>query len=265
MEFYMEMKLSIVRTIIGAVLILLADGPQSEVSGQTGQWMRVDIVQLLPDRLDDYLELQFDIVNPALRRAGVEYRSAWRTAEFGNTYERLFVTPIDNFSDYDSGGPLARAMAPDDLLIIRDRVRRCTASRKSYAIRYHPSLSVDVNDPSGLFLARVVTVQIVPGQGSAWEAFLKNHRETFRDTGLAFDVYERVFGPGPASWQIVENYSSYASLEQPTILERAFRNHADGVSAELNGVVMSVERTVLRYDPELSFSIAAPLTTRRED
>ena len=52
----MEMKLSIVRTIIGAVLILLADGPQSEVSGQTGQWMRVDIVQLLPDRLDDYLE-----------------------------------------------------------------------------------------------------------------------------------------------------------------------------------------------------------------
>ena len=85
------------------------------------------------------------------------------------------------------------------------------------------------------------------------------------DAGLAFDVYERVFGPGPASWQIVENYSSYASLEQPTILERAFRNHAAGVSADLSGVVMSIERTVLRYDPELSFSIAAPLTTRRED
>lgn len=260
----MEMKRSIVGTIIGAALILLVDGRQSEVSGQTGQWMRVDTVQLLPERLEDYLELQFDIVNPALRRVGVEYRSAWRT-EFGNTYERLFVTPIDNLSDYDSGGPLARAMAPDDLSGIRDRVRRCTASRQSYAIRYHPSLSVDVDNPSGLFLARVVTVQIIPGQGPAWEAFLKNHRQTFRDAGLAFDVYERVFGPGPASWQIVENYSSYASLEQPTILERAFRNHAAGVSADLSGVVMSVERTVLRYDPELSFSIAAPLTTRRED
>lgn len=128
--------------------------------------MRVDIVQVLPDKLDDYIELQQEEVNPALQRAGVPYRSAWRTAEFGNTYERLFVTPIDNLA---------------------------------------------------------------------------------------------VFGPGPTVWQIVENHSSYVALEQPSILERTFGDQAAAVAARLSGIVTIIERTVLRYDAELSYS--APLSS----
>ena len=250
--------------LAAAVALLVSVGPVPGAYAQDGQWMRVDIVQVLPDKLDEYIELQIEDVNPALQRAGVPYRSSWRTAEFGNTYERLFVTPIANLADYDTGGPLARVLDPDRLTRIRDRVRRCTQARQSYAIRYHPEMSVEVDNPSGLFLAQVATVQIAPGRQAEWEAFLLENLPKFRDADVVFGVYELAFGPGPTSCQIVENHSTYAALEQPTILERAFGDQAAEAVAALGGVVMSVERTVLRYDAELSFSAPASTTQQQE-
>ena len=74
-------------------------------------------------------------------------------------------------------------------------------------------------------------------------------------------MYERVFGPGPAAWLIVENYSSFAQLEQPSLLVRAFGDEADAANARVAGIVTSIERTVLRYDAELSYS-AIPVSRR---
>ena len=254
------MRPSVVCVRIVAAITTLTLGLGGSAGAQDGSaWMRVDIVQVLPDKLDDYIELQQEEVNPALQRAGVPYRSDWRTAEFGNTYERLFVTPIDNLADYDTGGPLTRGLDPDRLARIRDRVRRCTMSRQSYAMRYHPELSVLVDDVSGLSLARVATIQIAPGRTADWEAFLQENLPTFRDADIVFGVYERVFGPGPTVWQIVENHSSYVALEQPSILERTFGDQAAAVAARLSGIVTTIERTVLRYDAELSYS--APLSS----
>ena len=249
--------------VVIAIATLVTVGGSTSALAQN-DWMRVDIVQVLPDKLDDYIKLQLEEVNPALQRAGVPYRSAWRTAEFGNTYERMFVTPIANLADYDTGGPLARGMDPDRLARIRDRVRRFTMSRQSYAVRYHAELSVEVDNPSGLFLARVATIQIAPGRGAAWEAFLRENLPKFRNADVVFGVYERVFGPGPTAWQIVENYSSYAELESTTIIDRAFGEQSAAVVAALSGVVTSVERTVLRYDAELSFSAPASSTQQQD-
>ena len=65
---------------------------------------RVQIVQVRPDKLNDFIELYRDEINPALRQGGVPWRSAWRTGQFGNTYERQFITPLASFADLDGGG-----------------------------------------------------------------------------------------------------------------------------------------------------------------
>ena len=230
--------------------------PAQEVTS----WMRVDILQVLPRELDEFIELQLEEINPALQRAGVPWRSAWRTAEFGNTYERLFVTPMEEMGELDGGGPLARTLDPDRLARIRDRVRRCLAGRQSYAVRYRPELSVESDDVSGLSLARQTTIQVAPGRTADWEAFLRDNLAPFRGADVVFGVYERVFGPGPTTWLIVENHASFAELDQPGILTRTFGDQAGEVAARLAGVLLSIERTVLRYDPELSFSGADPST-----
>ena len=237
------------------VAALLVPGVASVTLAQDdSSWMRVDILQVLPRELDDFIEMQLEEVNPALQRAGVPWRSAWRTAEFGNTYERLFVTPMESLGDLDFGGPLARVLEPDRLARIRDRVRRTLSSRQSYAVRYRPDLSVESDDVSGLSLAWITTIQVAPGRLADWEAFLVENLPRFRGADVVFGVYERVFGPGPATWQIVENHSSFSELDRPTILQRTFGERADEVAARLAGVLLSVERSVLRYDPELSFS-----------
>ena len=246
----------VVASVTVLAMALLATTAPFAVRAQEANWMRVDIMQVLPRELDEFIELQLEDVNPALRRAGVPWRSAWRTAEFGNTYELLFVSPIDDMGEYDSGGPLARALDPDRLARIRDNVRRTLSGRQSYAIRYRPELSVESDDVAGLSLARITTVEVAPGRVADWEAFLRDNLGQFQGAEVVFGIYERYFGPGPATWQIVENHSSFAELDEPTILARTFGERSDEVVAELAGVLLSVERTVLRYDPELSFSVA---------
>ncbi|MCY4509989.1 MAG: hypothetical protein OXG35_23965, partial [Acidobacteria bacterium] len=90
-----------------AVLAALGTAPDARAQGEQ-VWYEVDIVQVKPDRLDDFSELYQDEINPALQRAGVPWRSAWVTGAFGSLYERTFVHPLSGFFSLDAGGPLAQ-------------------------------------------------------------------------------------------------------------------------------------------------------------
>ena len=118
---------------------------------------------------------------------------------------------------------------------------------------YRGDLSVESDDVSGLPIARITNLEIAPGQAPAFEGFLRNNLERFRQAGVIFGIYHRQFGPGPVVWQIVENLRSYSELTRGGIL-RAFGD-ADAARAldELTGVVLSVERSVLEYDVSLSY------------
>ena len=95
---------------------------------------------------------------------------------------------------------------------------------------------------------------IAPGRRDEWEQFLLESVAAFSEADLVFGVYERVFGPGPSSWLIVENFSSFGQLEEPSLLVRAYGSNAVTIASDLSGVITSIERTVLRYDAELSYS-----------
>ena len=219
----------------------------------SGSWMRVDTVQIRPDKLDDFVELYQEVINPALRRAGVPWRSAWETGEFGETYQRLFVTPMASFTELDRGGPLARSLEPRQLSRVRSRLREYTDSRQSHAVLYREDLSVESEDVTGLPIARVTNLQIAPGRAAEFEAFLRSNLENFRSAGVVFGVYHRQFGPGPVIWQVVENLRSYGELSRGGII-RAFGNDGSAnVLAGLTGVVTAVERTILAYDASLGY------------
>ncbi len=178
----------------------------------------------------------------------------WRTADFGNTYDLQLVRPLGGLAELDTGGPLARVMAPDRLSRLVDQLRRCTASRRSYMTEYRPDLSVEADDVGDLFLARQTMVHVAPGRTAEWEEFLRQGLPTFREANVVFGVYHRLFGPEPTSWLIVENHASFIELTRPGIVARAFGEQANVVGKKLAGVVTSVTRGVLRYDTELSYS-----------
>ena len=241
--------------IVTGLLILVDAGSGGSLRAQDSpDWLRVDVVRVVPERLEDYIELQLDEVTPGLQAAGIPWRSVWRTAEFGNSYELRFVSPIGELADYDIGGPLARVMEPGPFQRLVDRLRRFTVSRDSYALQYRSDLSAESDEVGRLFLARVTTLEIAPGRSREWTTFLEERLQQFREAGLVFGVYQQLFGPSPTAWQIAENHASFTELVQPGIVTRAFGDQAEAVSAEIAGIVVSVQRTVLRYDPELSYS-----------
>ena len=137
-------------------------------------------------------------------------------------------------------------------------MRRTLVSRESFAVRYRPDLSVESDALSGFNIARMTLIQIAPGRGAAWEAFLRDSLPRFRDANVVFGVYERIYGPGPTVWQIVQNHSSFAELELPGIVTQAFGEDADSEFARLADVIVSIEQSVLRYDSELSYSASVP-------
>jgi len=244
-------RVAIVTALVMLVEAIVGTGLRAQ---DASDWLRVNIASVVPERFENYIELQLNEVNPGLQEAGIPWRSAWGTAEFGNSYELQFVTPLGDLADYDIGGPLALAMEPDKFWHLVDRLRRFTVLRESYAVQYRSDLSVESDEVGGLFLARVSTVEIAPGRLGDWTAFLDQNLSQFRGADVVFGVYQRMFGPAPTVWQVVENNASFTQLAQPSIIARAFGEQADAVAAELAGVVVSVERTVLRYDPELSYS-----------
>ncbi|MYI74444.1 MAG: hypothetical protein F4057_03745 [Acidobacteria bacterium] len=170
------------------LLILLCLAPLSVAHAQDVEWMQVDIVNVVPNRVEDYVELQLEEVNPTLQRAGVPWRSVWRVAEFGNSYELQLVTPMSSLAQYDTGGPVARVLQPDRRLRLLDRLRRMTVSRKRYAMRYRPDMSVEADDVGGLSLALVTTVQVAPARTAEWEDFLRSSLPKFTDANLVFGV-----------------------------------------------------------------------------
>ena len=249
------MKRLVTGLIVAIAVAVLVSGSAPVTRAQEAMpWMRVDIMEVIPEELDEFIEVQLEQVNPALRRAGVPWRSAWRTAEFGNLYERMFVTPMDDLAELDRGGPLAFALDRRDLERMEERVRRTIFGHRSYALRYRPELSVESPNAGGLSLAWVTSLEIAPGRLADWQAFLQARLPQFRGDNVVFGMYERYLGTGVAVWQLVENHSSFTELNNPTILQRALGERTSATAAGLAGVVLSVERSVLRYDPELSFS-----------
>ena len=67
--------------VVAAAIVSVYPGLVTTLGGQAASdWLRVNVVQVVPERLEDYIELQINEVNPGMQRAGVPGRSVWRTA-----------------------------------------------------------------------------------------------------------------------------------------------------------------------------------------
>ena len=108
----------------------------------TQSWHSISIVRVKPDMVTEWQDLQKNVVNKALRKAGVKERGVFETAVFGNSYEYVIISPIASFAQYDEPmSPLRKALGDDAWRDYVAKSRRCIVSVQTFADLERPDLS----------------------------------------------------------------------------------------------------------------------------
>lgn len=220
------------------------------------EMIQVTVVKVKPDLLNEWLEFQKNETIPMLKKAGAIRRDAWQTGIFGEAGMYAFVVPIENFNQYDGDNPPLRALGADGARAYAEKNRRFIVSSHTYADQTRPDLGYEVKMSGPPKLALLSNVRIAFGKGSDYEALVKSDvLPVMRRARLGYVVSQTVLGGDINEFTTLIFYDTFADIGKGHPFDRILG--ADGsrqLTAKAVGIVTHVERSIVRYVPELSFA-----------
>lgn len=242
--------------LAAAVWLGLTTGFAARCLGQTApEMIQVTAYKIKPDMGGEWETLIKEAI-PALKKAGVPMLAFWQTAIFGES-EWAAVTPIAKFAQYDGPSPFVRVLGEAGALRLSTMAAKCLAApTHSYALRFREDLSIRQSMAEPPAIATLTDIHVAFGQGPAFEAILKNDvMPAMKKAGLTqYWVYQTVLGGDVNSWTIVTLFKNFAEFDAPAPLIRAIgQEGASKLSAKSAGIIVSMERSVMRYRAELSY------------
>ena len=220
------------------------------------EMIQVTVVKVKPDLLTEWLEFQKNETIPMLKKAGAIRRDAWQTGIFGESGMYAFVVPIESFDQYDGDNPPLRALGADGARAYAEKNRRFLVSSHTVANQTRPDLGNEVKMTGPPTLALLSNVQIAFGKGPDYEALVKSDLlPVMRKARLGYVVSQTVLGGDINEFTTLIFYDTFADIGKGHPFDRILG--ADGsrqLTAKAVGIVTRVERSVVRYVPELSFA-----------
>jgi hypothetical protein len=242
-----------------AVWFGLTTGFASRCVGQsdpaTPQLFQITVYKIKPDMVAEWESLVKAAI-PALKKAGVPMVSFWQTAIFGEN-EWVAATPIAKFAEYDGANPFVRALGEAGAMRLHAMAVKCLAEpARGYAVRFRRDLSINQPMTEPPAIATVTSIHVAFGKGQEFEAIVKGDvLPAMKKAGLTqFWVYEAVQGGDVNGWTIVTPYKNFAEVDVPSPMVRAIgQEGAQKIAAKSAGIVVSMERSVMRYRVDLSY------------
>jgi hypothetical protein len=220
------------------------------------EMIQVTVVKVKPDLLNEWLEFQKNETIPMLKKAGAIRRDAWQTGIFGESGMYAFVVPIESFNQYDGDNPPLRALGADGARAYAEKNRRFLVSSHTYADQTRPDLGYEVKMSGPPKLALLSNVRIALGKGADYEALVKSDvLPVMRKARLGYAVSQTVLGGDINQFTTLIFYDTFADIGKGHPFDRILG--ADGsrqLTAKAAGIVTHVERSIVRYVPELSFA-----------
>ena len=227
------------------------------------QWSSITIVRVKPDMITEWQDLQKNVVNPALKKAGVKERSVFETAVFGESYEYVVITPITSFAQFDEPmSPLRKALGDGAWRDYLAKSRRCIVSAHTFGdlarldLSYMGKMMTMTGPPK---LAVVNAISVVPGRGTAFENLVKSDVLPVMKKAnvIGYFVSQTVFGGDGYGYTTVTFMDSFAEIGKGSPFQQVLGPAgAANFFAKFAGVVAHQERTIARFNAELSFSAA---------
>ncbi|HWN99602.1 MAG TPA: hypothetical protein VNS63_10070 [Blastocatellia bacterium] len=223
-------------------------------------WYSVALVRVKPDMVTEWEDLQKNVVNPALKKSGLKERSVFQTAVFGTAFEYVVITQITNFAQFDEPmSPLRKTLGEDAYRDYLTKSRRCIVSTQTVAAQSRPDLSYmgKVTSMTGPpKLAVVNSISVVPGRATAFENLVKTDILPVMKKAdvIGYFMNQTMFGGDGYEYTSVVFLDSFADLGKGSPFVRALGPQgAATLFAKVAGLIAHQERTIARFNPDLSF------------
>ncbi|MBL8189416.1 MAG: hypothetical protein JNK38_15510 [Acidobacteria bacterium] len=211
---------------------------------------------------NDYYEFRAKERLPALKKAGYKHQEFWISAlgPSGKTYS---VEPMDDLNVFDQtpnrltkalGEEGARALAKKTAAYLAD------GGSRSWLAQSRPDLSWTEQMTASPKIAAVSHVKIARGRSADFENYIKNdYLPVVKKSGaLGYSVLAVVYGGDSSEYITLTFFNSFAEMEKNDPFMRSTVQRVAGAeTAERNfqktiGVIVGLEREVIRFRPDLS-------------
>jgi len=218
--------------------------------------MSVSVVRVKPDMINEWIELNKNTVIPALKKAGVKERGCFTTAQFGESFEYVLLTPIENLAQFDGESPLRRALGEAGYQAYVEKARRMVTSVHTFADAARIDLSYQGKMAGPPKLAVVAAITVAPGRTEEFENLIKTWVLPAVKKGEAkgYFVSQTLLGGDISAYTTVTFYDSFADMAKGSPLVKGMGDA--GYASFLRktaGLVVKAERSVYRFNSELSF------------
>jgi hypothetical protein len=229
-----------------------ANSPQPEM-------YRLNLVTVKRGMMPDFIKFQAAEMVPALKKGGIPARMVWTSGEFGETHRLAAFVPVKDMAQYDGPSPLVAALG-EGAAALNARNASFTESNTYVLVRTRPDLSY-VPDPKAppAALAVVSEVEVMGGRRQDFEATLKKEVLPLMQQAKvrSYSVLEVVLGGNVGTYYTSIGYDSYAALGKGHPFEVVVGPGGSAkIEAKFTGIVKNLTRTVVRFNPDLSFTTA---------
>jgi hypothetical protein len=220
-------------------------------------WYSITITTVKPDRVTEWLDIQKSQTIPMQQKGGIKSRETWLSgAPFGegNTYG--IVTPIDKFATYDMPNLASRVLGDAPARAYQEKLAALIVSRRTFAVQDRAELSIPPAATAKIVGAILQDVTVVSGHAEQYEAYLKNDVLPVLKKGnvLGTAVSRTVFGGNGNEYHLVTYFESFAEIDKgPAQVRVLGQPAAAALAAKGAAHIANIERTILRYVPDLSF------------
>jgi len=256
----MSYRSSAFRLALGCLsLAALAALPLSaQMAPPASRLLSLTVVTLQPGMIRAYVDYQKSEVIPALQKAGQTWRESWRTAVFGDPFQVAHVTEIRGFDQYDSPSPLRKMLGEEGYAAYLAKISPMVSSQRTYAIRTRPDLSYVADAAAHPKMAILTTVNVKADRLMDFETFIKAEwiAALKKGGGKHYLVNQVIYGGSTTEYMTLVGIDNFAELGKGHPVNRALGD--EGVvklMAKAGGFAQSIDRRVIRLDPDLSFEV----------
>jgi hypothetical protein len=257
--------LAAVCVVVTKSLLVEAQGAQARPAAQSAPaaqparaWYSVNIVTVKRDSVPQWAEFQKTQTIPMQQKGGVKQRDTWQSgAPFGDGNTYAIVTPIDKFEDYDKPPLAARMLQGDALRAYQQKTAALTASNHMFAIQDRAELSMIPASSAKIKGGILTDITVLPGHEAQYEAYIKNEvLPTLKKGNVAgYLVSRTVFGGNAGEYHTLQLFESYGEIDKGPVPTRVLgQAAAQAMTAKVIPHISAVNRTIVRYVPELSYA-----------